>query len=95
MLWRQDRYRLLDKEVIQPRQRERAAIESGRGADCYQRYVYAAEDFSVRRKEFWPLGKADILLNEVLLKPSHIQCQLPCWIIWKSLHTKTVLQESD
>lgn len=68
MLWRQDRYRLLDKEVIQPRQRERAAIESGRGADCYQRYVYAAEDFSVRRKEFWPLGKADILLNEVLLK---------------------------
>lgn len=56
---------MLDKEVIQPRQRERAAIESGKAAECYQRYQYAAEDFSIRRKEFWPLSKSETLLKEV------------------------------
>src|SRR5689334_13547379 len=56
MLGWQERFALVEEQVMKPRNKERTAIAEGRLAS---RYDYADEPFRVRRKEFWPLPQAD------------------------------------
>lgn len=63
-----ERYALLESDVIKPRTRERdAAARRVPGAV----YDYGGELFRLRRKEFWPLSKAAYLLDKFIPALSH------------------------
>lgn len=63
----QERYRLIEKEVIHPRNAERDTMVNDLKKPAQQRrmrshYLYQDEPFSARRKEFWKLYEAESLL---------------------------------
>ncbi|CAJ2670676.1 unnamed protein product [Trifolium pratense] len=59
-----ERWKMLEKEVIEPRNQERY-----QGKNPY--YRYDMEPFRVRRKDFWLLSTVTRLLNEFIPKLSH------------------------
>ncbi|KAL5999528.1 hypothetical protein ACLOJK_037813 [Asimina triloba] len=62
-----ERWKLLEKEVIEPRNYERSYIhQSGN-----PHYRYDMEPFRVRRKDFWLLSTVDKLLMEFIPRLSH------------------------
>ncbi|KAI4301275.1 hypothetical protein L6164_034568 [Bauhinia variegata] len=62
-----ERWKLLEKEVIEPRNMERDALS--KSIDPY--YRYDLELFSVRRKGFWLLSTVSKLLNKFIPQLSH------------------------
>jgi mRNA capping enzyme, catalytic domain len=64
----QDRYQLIEDEVICPRRHEREAIAQNAVS---LEYLYEQEVCSVRRKEFWPLYSTEKLLNKFMEELSH------------------------
>ncbi|GAB4819049.1 hypothetical protein N2152v2_006095 [Parachlorella kessleri] len=63
-----DRYAMIEDLVVKPRTSERQKIESKHWGFPYQ---YDKEPFRVRRKEFWPLPRADKLLNTFIPNLCH------------------------
>lgn len=63
-----ERYQLVHDQIIVPRQIEKVAIGEGRVA---YRYDYGLEDFSVRRKDFWPVFHARKILERFVSGLSH------------------------
>ncbi|KAI3880412.1 hypothetical protein MKW92_053161 [Papaver armeniacum] len=57
-----ERWEMLQKEVIEPRNRERDYIHQSRNPD----YRYDLEPFRVRRKDFWSLSTVTKLLQEFI-----------------------------
>jgi len=56
---------------VKPRNLERDAIlkdlvPSGRQRRFGTHYMYQQEPFSMRRKEFWPLDTAEVLMNDFI-----------------------------
>ncbi|KAK9828737.1 hypothetical protein WJX72_001811 [[Myrmecia] bisecta] len=64
-----DRYGIIEEEVMKPRHREREEIE--RNPKYRYRYIYTDEEFSVRRKAFWPLYQSRSLLDKFIPNLSH------------------------
>eukprot|EP00262_Sarcandra_glabra_P008365 TRINITY_DN2186_c0_g4_i1.p1 TRINITY_DN2186_c0_g4~~TRINITY_DN2186_c0_g4_i1.p1 ORF type:complete len:618 (-),score=92.15 TRINITY_DN2186_c0_g4_i1:387-2063(-) len=62
-----ERWKLLEKEVIEPRNYERSYIHLSRNPY----YRYDMEPFRVRRKDFWLLSTVTKLLKEFIPKLSH------------------------
>ncbi|XP_077225488.1 uncharacterized protein LOC143858668 [Tasmannia lanceolata] len=62
-----ERWKLLEKEVIEPRNNERSNIIHSRNPY----YRYDMEPFRVRRKDFWLLSTVTKLLKEFIPKLSH------------------------
>ncbi|XP_021897339.1 mRNA-capping enzyme isoform X2 [Carica papaya] len=62
-----ERWKMLEKEVIEPRNYERHHIFQSRNPH----YRYDLEPFRVRRKDFWPLSTVIKLLREFIPKLSH------------------------
>ncbi|XP_065852096.1 uncharacterized protein [Euphorbia lathyris] len=62
-----ERWKMLEKEVIEPRNSERHNIYQSRNPY----YRYDLEPFRVRRKDFWPLTTVTRLLKEFIPKLSH------------------------
>ncbi|KAG6482332.1 hypothetical protein ZIOFF_058963 [Zingiber officinale] len=64
-----ERWKLLEEEVIRPRNYERKQLESdSKGHPIYR---YDMEPFSVRRKDFWFLSTVTKLLKEFIPRLSH------------------------
>lgn len=63
-----ERYKLIESEVIVPRNLEKHKIQTGQWQYHYQ---YDKEAFHVRRKEFWPLTKAKSLIDKFIPQLSH------------------------
>ncbi|PKA55989.1 mRNA-capping enzyme [Apostasia shenzhenica] len=64
-----ERWKLLEEEVIRPRNHEKKFIEcEGKGNLMYR---YEMEPFGVRRKDFWLLSTVGKLLNVFIPKLSH------------------------
>ncbi|PSC72146.1 mRNA-capping enzyme isoform X1 [Micractinium conductrix] len=63
-----ERYRLIQKSVIEPRQLERRKIDTRQWGYPYE---YHKEAFHVRRKEFWPLTKAHSLIHKFIPQLCH------------------------
>ncbi|EEF41727.1 mRNA capping enzyme, putative [Ricinus communis] len=61
------RWRMLNKEVIEPRNQEREVLS--KSTNPY--YRYDLEPFSVRRKDFWLLSTVDKLLKKFIPKLPH------------------------
>ncbi|XP_031494224.1 uncharacterized protein LOC116260211 isoform X1 [Nymphaea colorata] len=64
-----ERWKLIEKEVIEPRNIERATFERERATPIH--YRYEMEPFRVRRKLFWMLSAVGKLLVEFIPKLSH------------------------
>ncbi|XP_008787727.1 mRNA-capping enzyme-like [Phoenix dactylifera] len=64
-----DRWKLLEEEVVRPRNHERKQFECE--GKCNSSYRYDMEPFSVRRKDFWLLSTVVKLLKEFIPKLSH------------------------
>ncbi|KAG1363396.1 mRNA-capping enzyme [Cocos nucifera] len=64
-----DRWKLLEEEVVRPRNYERKQFECE--GKCNPIYRYDMEPFSVRRKDFWLLSTVVKLLKEFIPKLSH------------------------
>lgn len=62
-----ERWKMLEKEIIEPRNYERQHIYQSR----YSNYRYELEPFRVRRKDFWLLSTVNKLLKEFIPKLSH------------------------
>ncbi|KAL3717058.1 hypothetical protein ACJRO7_008610 [Eucalyptus globulus] len=62
-----ERWKLIEKEVIEPRNHERQNIYQSRNPH----YRYDLEPFRVRRKDFWLLSTVTRLLKEFIPKLSH------------------------
>ncbi|KAJ7950192.1 mRNA-capping enzyme [Quillaja saponaria] len=62
-----ERWKMLEKEVIEPRNQERHTIYQSRNP-CYR---YDLEPFRVRRKDFWLLSTVTKLLKEFIPRLSH------------------------
>ncbi|XP_054780528.1 uncharacterized protein LOC129288148 isoform X2 [Prosopis cineraria] len=62
-----ERWKMLEKEVIEPRNQERHNTYQSRNPY----YRYDLEPFRVRRKDFWLLSTVTKLLNEFIKKLSH------------------------
>ncbi|GMY25433.1 mRNA-capping enzyme [Fagus crenata] len=62
-----ERWKMLEKEVIEPRNYERQNIYQSRNAY----YRYDLEPFRVRRKDFWLLSTVSKVLKEFIPKLSH------------------------
>ena len=65
----QERFAMLEREVMEPRREERAEAERARTtarASTGLRYDYASELFSARRKDFWPLFHARTVLEKLI-----------------------------
>ncbi|KAL5555204.1 hypothetical protein UlMin_037440 [Ulmus minor] len=62
-----ERWKMLEKEVIEPRNHERHNIYQSRNPY----YRYESEPFRVRRKDFWLLSTVTKLLKEFIPKLSH------------------------
>ncbi|KAL1330927.1 hypothetical protein HN51_048165 [Arachis hypogaea] len=62
-----ERWKMLEKEVIEPRNTERQHIFQSRNPY----YRYDLEPFRVRRKDFWLLSTVSKLLKEFIKKLSH------------------------
>ncbi|XP_024637704.1 mRNA-capping enzyme isoform X2 [Medicago truncatula] len=62
-----ERWKMLEKEVIEPRNHERHQIYQSRNPY----YRYDLEPFRVRRKDFWLLSTVTKLLKEFIKKLSH------------------------
>lgn len=62
-----ERWKMLEKEVIEPRNQERHGIYQSRNS-CYR---YDLEPFRVRRKDFWLLSTVTKLLKEFIPRLSH------------------------
>ncbi|KAL8152899.1 hypothetical protein V2J09_010659 [Rumex salicifolius] len=62
-----ERWRMIEKEVIEPRNAERRSIESTQ--KFYYRYDW--EPFRVRRKDFWLLSAVTKVLKDFIPKLSH------------------------
>ncbi|XP_021645374.1 uncharacterized protein LOC110638935 isoform X2 [Hevea brasiliensis] len=62
-----ERWRILVKEVIEPRNLERESLS--KSVNPY--YRYDLEPFSVRRKDFWLLSTVDKLLKQFIPRLSH------------------------
>ncbi|CAI9098387.1 OLC1v1035024C1 [Oldenlandia corymbosa var. corymbosa] len=62
-----ERWKMLEKEIIEPRNFERQHIYQSRNPN----YRYELEPFRVRRKDFWPLSTVNKLLKEFIPKLSH------------------------
>lgn len=62
-----ERWKMLEKEVIEPRNQERHGICQSRNS-CYR---YDLEPFRVRRKDFWLLSTVTKLLKEFIPRLSH------------------------
>ncbi|XP_043713709.1 mRNA-capping enzyme-like isoform X3 [Telopea speciosissima] len=62
-----ERWKMLEKEVIEPRNLERQHINHSRNSS----YRYDLEPFRVRRKDFWLLSTVNKLLNEFIPRLSH------------------------
>ncbi|XP_074578126.1 uncharacterized protein LOC141834687 isoform X1 [Curcuma longa] len=64
-----ERWKLLEEEVIRPRNYDRKQLEfEGKGHPIYR---YDMEPFSVRRKDFWFLSTVTKLLKEFIPRLSH------------------------
>ncbi|KAI5663666.1 hypothetical protein M9H77_22989 [Catharanthus roseus] len=62
-----ERWKMLEKEIIEPRNYERQHIYQSRNPY----YRYELEPFRVRRKDFWLLSTVNKLLKEFIPKLSH------------------------
>ncbi|XP_019432012.1 PREDICTED: mRNA-capping enzyme-like isoform X2 [Lupinus angustifolius] len=62
-----ERWKMLEKEVIEPRNHERQHIYQSRNPY----YRYDLEPFRVRRKDFWLLSTVNKLLKEFIKRLSH------------------------
>ncbi|KAI4318965.1 hypothetical protein MLD38_032617 [Melastoma candidum] len=62
-----ERWKMIDKAVIEPRNHERQNIYQSRNSN----YRYDLEPFRVRRKDFWLLSAVTKLLKEFIPKLSH------------------------
>uniref|UniRef100_A0A2P2LYM9 mRNA guanylyltransferase n=1 Tax=Rhizophora mucronata TaxID=61149 RepID=A0A2P2LYM9_RHIMU len=62
-----ERWKMLEKEVIEPRNNERQSIYQSRNPY----YRYDLEPFRVRRKDFWLLSTVTKLLKEFIPRLSH------------------------
>ncbi|XP_024027932.1 mRNA-capping enzyme isoform X1 [Morus notabilis] len=62
-----ERWKMLEKEVIEPRNQERHSIYQSRNPY----YRYDLEPFRVRRKDFWLLSTVTKLLKEFIPRLSH------------------------
>ncbi|XP_044461275.1 mRNA-capping enzyme isoform X2 [Mangifera indica] len=62
-----ERWRMLEKEIIEPRNTERHSIYSSKNPY----YRYDLEPFRVRRKDFWLLSTVTKLLTEFIPRLSH------------------------
>ncbi|KAL2337851.1 hypothetical protein Fmac_012297 [Flemingia macrophylla] len=62
-----ERWKMLEKEVIEPRNHERQVIYQSRNPY----YRYDLEPFRVRRKDFWLLSTVTKLLKEFIKRLSH------------------------
>ncbi|EFN54818.1 hypothetical protein CHLNCDRAFT_24090 [Chlorella variabilis] len=63
-----ERFKLIQRFVVEPRQLERHKITSKQWQYPYQ---YEKEAFHVRRKDFWPLTKAHKLIHEFIPNLCH------------------------
>lgn len=66
-----ERWCLIEEKVVKPRNLERDAILRDLGPTPHQRrfhnhYLYQQELFSMRRKEFWPLDTAKVLMTDFI-----------------------------
>ncbi|XP_072967023.1 uncharacterized protein [Typha angustifolia] len=64
-----DRWKLLEEEIIRPRNQERKQFECE--GKCNPLYRYDFEPFGVRRKDFWLLSTVAKLLKEFIPRLSH------------------------
>ncbi|KAG1330825.1 hypothetical protein COCNU_02G007930 [Cocos nucifera] len=64
-----ERWKLLEEEVVRPRNNERKQFECE--GKCSSIYRFDMEPFSVRRKDFWLLSTVVKLLKEFIPKLSH------------------------
>nr|GEW53415.1 mRNA-capping enzyme-like [Tanacetum cinerariifolium] len=62
-----ERWKMLEKEVVEPRNRERHHIYK----NGHSLYRYDLEPFRVRRKDFWLLSTVNKLLKEFIPRLSH------------------------
>ncbi|XP_068646312.1 uncharacterized protein [Aristolochia californica] len=62
-----ERWKMLEKEVIEPRNQERSSIHLSKNPY----YRYDLEPFRVRRKDFWLLSTVTRLLKEFIPRLSH------------------------
>ncbi|KAI5584491.1 hypothetical protein POPTR_006G096000v4 [Populus trichocarpa] len=62
-----ERWKMLEKEVIEPRNTERQSIYQSRNPN----YRYDLEPFRVRRKDFWLLSTVTKVLKEFIPRLSH------------------------
>jgi len=62
-----ERWKMLEKEVIEPRNHERQHVYQSRNPY----YRYDLEPFRVRRKDFWLLSTVNKLLKEFITRLSH------------------------
>ncbi|KAL9230803.1 hypothetical protein vseg_006106 [Gypsophila vaccaria] len=63
-----ERWKLIDIEVVRPRNTERQSVMQKHPENCYR---YDLELFRVRRKDFWLLSTVQKLLNKVIPAISH------------------------
>jgi mRNA-capping enzyme len=66
---KQDRYKLIEKEVERPRNIERGFMNT-KPLPTFL-YRYELEPFGLRRKEFWPLDKSTKLLKDFIPNLTH------------------------
>ncbi|KAK7826784.1 mrna-capping enzyme [Quercus suber] len=78
-----ERWKMLEKEVIEPRNYERANVLQCRNPY----YRYDLEPFRVRRKDFWLLSTVNKVLE---LKLSHESDELPFYERWKMLEKEVI-----
>ncbi|KAF5192061.1 mRNA-capping enzyme [Thalictrum thalictroides] len=102
-----ERWKMLEKQIIEPRNLERQFIHHSR----IPNYRYDMETFRVRRKDFWPLSTVAKLLTDFIPKLSHEADGLifQCWddpyvpqartdtglLKWKYSYTVSFLFEID
>eukprot|EP00775_Hariotina_reticulata_P011715 gene11715-11860_t len=67
----QDRYKMVEREVVRPRELEKNFYSKNQKGYPNFLYNWSLEAFSVRQKEFWPLNKARKLLDQFIPRLCH------------------------
>lgn len=97
----QERWFLIDQAVAEPRNLERAAILKDLGRAAHHRrfrthYMYQQEPFSMRRKEFWPVHAAEMLMDTFIPEKVCHEADgliLQPWVGDKSLYIPNTCEE--
>ncbi|GFZ02233.1 mRNA capping enzyme family protein [Actinidia rufa] len=86
-----ERWKMLEKEVIEPRNHERQHIYQSRNPY----YRYDLEPFRVRRKDFWLLSTVTKLLKEFIPRLSHEADGLIFQVLYNAMISLRVSEVSD